>query len=547
MWWLLILFVTFARCTRAQFFDDLDESWGSSGDNLTGNTQRDTFGTKLDLHGNSSNILNPNNIYEWTPITNDLIAGGRDTFVFGVNTGTSGFGIASTYQILILLSGNICKQPLNVSGNSLGVFYSFNETLFGDLSVGKFQTFQNGYLQALAISPLEINDNNATSKYKNLYVVVTPVNENTGEPLPSSQEADNGERWEYKMSISENDLVYQWDSRSWLQVLDTDNSSALLLTGNVSADAEDHYNYSIYNPSLYDVYVYSEKESAQLEQKTNLSLCAMRRGNYLVSSAKGPNSNDVHPLERTELAISKSIADRGGSVREQFYVTGLNASTNYVAYLTKKIGKKGNLSPDGGALFSKQPFRTKASSNCSLIFGLDFCSGVAYSVPSSSILDNKTELARTFDQYAQSLFGNFSKALQIIPCETELDARYSPIRSCKDCSKSYRDWLCAVTIPRCTSTKEDYYIHRKSHKNRNPFINEKIKPLSDYYEVPPCIEMCYHMVRDCPSDFGFACPDQKNQKDLFYRSYGSFNAHSLQDTCNYIGNTTDLLLTPENS
>lgn len=130
MWWFIIAVVILARCGMSSFLDNLDDSWGIPGGNPSNAMQKDTFGTKVDLHGNSSSILNPNNIYEWTPITNDLIAGDRDTFVFDVNTGSSGFGIASTYEILILLSGNVCRQPSNADGTTLGVFYSFNETLW---------------------------------------------------------------------------------------------------------------------------------------------------------------------------------------------------------------------------------------------------------------------------------------------------------------------------------------------------------------------------------------------------------------------------------
>ncbi|AQZ09348.1 MID1 (YNL291C) [Zygosaccharomyces parabailii] len=541
MWWVLIVLLVISRCGFSFFLDDAGDTLDFSNAIQKDYMKSDLLDGALKLHGNSSNILNPNNIYEWTPITNNLIAGGRDTFIFDIDTGTTGFGIASTYEILILLSGSICKQPANAQGSSLGVFYSFDETLFGNISVGNLQMFQNGYLQALALSPLESKDNNATSKYSNLYVVVTPVNETTGQPL-DSQAAITDDPWEYKMSISENDLVYQWDSRSWLQVLDTDHNSALLLTGNVSAEADSHYNYSIYNPELYDLYVFSEEGSANIERNLNLSICAMMSGDYLVSSAISPGS-ESHPLERSNLAISKSITSRSGSVREQFYVTGLNASTTYVAYLTKKIGKKGNLSHDGGVLFSKETFRTQSSNNCSLIFDLEFCSGVAYSVPTSSNSFNKTLLATTFDKYAQSLFQNFSKALQIIPCEMELDARYSPLRTCEHCSSSYQDWLCAVTIPRCSVTRGEYHIHREKSANRNQFINDEIRPLSDYYEIPPCIEMCYYMVRDCPSDFGFACPNRDNYEDLFKRSYGYYDSSKSQITCNFIGNTTDLYLT----
>ena len=129
MWWFLIALIVFAQCGSSSF-NDLEESWEISGGNPYNAMQKDSFGTKVNYHGNTSSILNPNNIYEWTPITNDLTAGDRDTFVFDVNTGSSGFGIASTYEILILLSGNVCRQPFNADGTTLGVFYSFNETLW---------------------------------------------------------------------------------------------------------------------------------------------------------------------------------------------------------------------------------------------------------------------------------------------------------------------------------------------------------------------------------------------------------------------------------
>ena len=212
-------------------------------------------------------------------------------------------------------------------------------------------------------------------------MVAELVNSTTEQPLSSS---DASENWEYRLSISENDLVFQWDVRPWVEVLDTDMNSALLSTGNVTADAKVYHNYSIYDPSLYDLYVYSYEDSVQLNQNYNLSLCAVKNGPYLVSSQNTSNatvtSNSTNPLERTDLAIQKKITEYGGSVTEMFYVTGLNASTTYVAYLTKKISNGDGLSSVGGILFSHVYFTTRSTDVCSLIFGLDFCSDVAYSV-----------------------------------------------------------------------------------------------------------------------------------------------------------------------
>ncbi|QLQ80859.1 hypothetical protein HG537_0E02140 [Torulaspora globosa] len=488
----------------------------------------------------SNGIINPGNIYEWTPISANISSGERNVFVFTVDGNSTRLGIASTYEILIFLSGNICSQPRGID-KTLRVSYSFDESVQTNSSLGRYATFENGYMQALAVSPLRVSDANTTAKYSNLYVVVEPVNATTNTALS----ANPGDVWHYRLSISENDLVYQWDTRTWLNVLDTDHNSALLVTGNVTGDAQQFSNNSIYDTSLYDLYVYSFEESPKLDSSLNISLCAITNGPYIVSSVNSNNTGEIgHGLERTALAIEKTLTNRMYTYQEQFYVTGLNSSSTYVAYLTKRIGKKGNLSDVGGVLFSKQYFSTRGSDACSLIFGLPFCYGVAYSVPSpSKSPNNKTAIAATYDKIAESLYANFSKALQIIPCDTEMDARYSPIRTCRDCATSYRNWLCAVTIPRCTDTASEYYAFRKKDDNRNDYLNNEIQPIADYYEMLPCIDMCYAVARDCPSNFMFACPTVNNKIDAKFRSYNSLNLDDLLQavqTCNFIGNATEL-------
>lgn len=495
----------------------------------------------VDAKSDSTGIINPGNIYEWTPISANISSGERNVFVFTVDGNSTRLGITTSYEILIFLSGNICSQPSGSSDKTLRVSYSFDEAVQTESSLGRYATFENGYMQALAVSPLQVSEANTTAKYSNLYVVVEPVNTTTNTALSANAE----DVWHYKLSISENDLVYQWDTRTWLNVLDTDHNSALLVTGNVTADAQQFANNTIYDTSLYDLYVYSFEESLKLDSTLNISLCAITNGPYIVSSATSNNTTDIgHGLERTALGIEKTLTNRMYTYQEQFYVTGLNSSSTYVAYLTKKIGKKGNLSDVGGVLFSKQYFSTRASNACSLIFGLPFCYGVAYSVPSpSKALNNKTAMAAAYDEIAESLYANFSKALQIIPCDTEMDARYSPIRTCKDCATSYRNWLCAVTIPRCTDTASKYYAFRKKDDNRNDYLNNEIQPIADYYEMLPCIDMCYAVARDCPSNFNFACPTVNNKIDAKFRSYNSLSVDDLLQavqTCNFIGNATEL-------
>ncbi|CAI4051012.1 hypothetical protein SUVZ_14G0440 [Saccharomyces uvarum] len=490
-------------------------------------------------------IFNSDNIYEWTPILSNLTGGKKDSFVFTIDAESSGYGFAPTYEVLMFISGNICNMPANTTEIELMIYYSFNESVLDDPSIGQSAVFENGYIQALAISPVQSSSSNTTSTYSNLYVVTELVDATTEEPLSSS---DTTEIWEYRLSISENDLVFQWDVRPWVEVLDTDMNSALLSTGNVTADAKVYHNYSIYDPSLYDLYVYSYEESTLLNENYNLSLCAVKNGPHLVSSQDTSNStvtsNSTNSLERTNLYIQKKITEYGGSISEMFYITGLNSSTTYAAYLTKKISNGDGLSNVGGVLFSQVYFTTKSTDACSLIFDLDFCSDVAYSVPTSSFsVGNKTLMAQTYDHIAKALYSNFSKALQLVSCDADKDARYSPIMTCEDCAEAYRDWVCAVSIPRCTTISSKYFTHRDKTQNRNDYLNKYIKPLDDYYEILPCIDMCYTLVRNCPSDFGFACPNDKSTEDLLYESY-NFYMDIDYATCNYIGNSSLMVIHP---
>lgn len=511
------------NCVYAQDYlgsDDISLGFGNESLSFTDNVLR-----------LSNSILNSDSVSEWTPIQSNIKAGSMDRFEFVVNS--TSLGVSPSYEILIFLSGNICHQPRNTTGKELNVYYSFNKSILEDPHSGTLASFQNGYMEALAIRPLQ--DTGNSTRYSNLYLVIeaTDTSESNEEQTDLSDEY-----WSYKISVSQNDLVFQWDLRPWLEIVDTDYNSALLVTGNVSTNSKTSSNYSIYDTSLYDIYVYSYDYFDYFDHELSHSLCAIKNGPYLVSSVE----NTTQVVGNSSLEIQKSITIRGGSVKEQFYITGLNSSTTYVTYLTKKVSKSSNSTADtGGVLFSKTTFTTMENDSCSLIFDMDFCDGVAYSVPTSGLVDraNKTLIAQMYDDIASSLYANFSKALQIIPCDTESDAAYSPLRTCGDCAAAYKNWLCAVSIPRCTTARTDYYIFRSKSDNRNDYLNSQVKPISNYYEILPCIDMCYSMVRDCPADFGFSCPNQKGS-NLLYLSYNTYDDDLGFDTCNYVGNSNDL-------
>lgn len=504
------------------------------------------FGS-FDQQGNNlSNKLTSisNNISSWKPISANITPGQLDHYSFSLNKNAAGIGFAPKHEVLVFMSGNICQYPLylpndtsameqNIAGNvtndiELVLLYSFNESMTTNRSLAVSQPFDNGYVERLAVSPVDfVSDtaNHTVSEslvHSTLYVMVQLYNKTTKEPLESTP--DNKRLvWNYTLGISESDLVYQWDKRSWLQLLDTDDNSALLRSGNMTNDiVYSTTNYSVYDPSLYDVYIYTEQEYNKIVD-TNLtrSLCAVKYGNYLTTSAVETTTSKN--LNEDRLRVQKYISSNGYGTSEYFYVTGLNASTTYYSFLVKKVAHNDILSDVGGVLFSAESFTTKRDDTCTLIHGLDFCQGVAYAVPSSSLTGrNKALLAETYETIASNFYTNFTYALQLIPCDSELDARYSPLRTCDDCAKSYKNWLCAVIFPRCTTTESKYYIKRSKDESRNSFINSYVRPLRDYYEILPCIEMCYNIVRDCPSDFGFACPSSENNEELLLNSYNYF-------------------------
>lgn len=430
-------------------------------------------------------------LLEFTPIKSTIVQSDIQYYSFSLNTST---GLGEHYQYLIFISGNICLQPddLSASANmSLTVYYSFNELMFQDNEIGLMVQYQNGYFQTLADVPALLLQESI------LYIAVrAPESTNTTAT------------WTYQIGASQNDLVFQWDNRLFASVVDTDHESALVMTGNMtsSGDALSLYNSSLSN---YQLYVFSYEYKSHF-QTLNNSWCAVRNGPALFSTS----------------SFDTSYTTLGGGLHQQFYVTGLNSSTRYVAFLLEDFGG----SSYGGTLYKQFEFETLSTDACSLIFDLDFCDEVAYSVPALENLD-KAALKSLYDDQARSLYTNFSKALQQIPCNTSAESIFLPIRTCTDCANLYKNWLCSVTIPRCSSRNITGYLYRDINESRSDFVNEQVAPYMPYFEILPCVNVCECMVRDCPADFGFVCPKRNDSIRLSYY----WDDGGEYDTCNFVG------------
>jgi calcium channel MID1 len=439
-------------------------------------------------------------LQEFTPIRATIGQSETQYYSFNVN---SSRGLGEYYEFLIFLTGNICSQPddLNATDPSLAVYYSFNSSMFSNLETAEMLLFRYGYFQALADVPVkQISDNSETV----LYIAVR-----------SPESTDRSATWMYEIGVSQNDLVFQWDDRSWATLVDADDDSALVVTGNLT-DVGD-FNYSDYNisQSRYSLFIYSYDYRNYFDS-LNSSWCAIRNGPALFNTAN----------------FESRFIQRGGGLQQQFYVNKLNSSTKYVGYLISDF-----LGRDfGGAVYKQFEFETMSDDACSLIYDLDFCDQVAYSVP-NNIEYSGEELRQLYDDRAKNLYANFTLALDQVACNTTDVAVFSPYRSCDDCAKSYKNWLCSVTIPRCSTRNITGYKKIDLGESRNDWINDVIDPYLPYYEVLPCLNVCQAIVRDCPSDFGFACPTH-NRTSLW--SYYWDEGNERFPTCNFVGDTPRL-------
>lgn len=188
---------------------------------------------------------------------------------------------------------------------------------------------------------------------------------------------------------------------------------------------------------------------------------------------------------------------------------------------------------------------------------MDFCEDVQWAAPGNNKYNN-TELGNLYDNYAKSMYANFQKVMMQIPCEAPSTQRYSLAANCDNCTVAYKQWLCAVAIPRCEdfSTESNYTIPRNAaqafpngtflpdelrqqlmqtpafNTSRTSFIDEVIAP-GPYKEILPCADLCYGVVQSCPAAIGFGCP--LSRQIGFNVSYGLRDRNGGVVSCNYPG------------
>ncbi|ODM23555.1 hypothetical protein SI65_01144 [Aspergillus cristatus] len=373
------------------------------------------------------------------------------------------------------------------------------------------------------------------------YLNLTWTNDETvyiGVSAPESK--DYSGSYSYQIAASTDTYFHRVSHDPNLFFVDADVNSALFTTGNLSLSnrTQDNYNdwMNLKEPP-YTIFVNNLNDTAitGLEQ----SYCALQQNAQIKGNSVETNMTDIGP---------------GNHPKELLYAKGLNESSTYLAILAmdgNSTDSGNRVLGGGGKVWQPRKFTTKADGNCAIIFGLSFCSEVAYAVPSNPSM-TKADLQKTYDDYASSIFKNFTYSLQQVQCNASSYNMYSLAVDCDNCSQAYKDWLCSVTIPRCEDySSSDYFLRvrnagqdfingtsldpdhadRKtsiSNRSRNPIIDEQIKP-GPYKEILPCQDICHNLVRSCPASLKFSCP-QGEQLDS---SYGRRNDNTV--TCNYMG------------
>ncbi|EPQ53149.1 hypothetical protein GLOTRDRAFT_117225 [Gloeophyllum trabeum ATCC 11539] len=243
-----------------------------------------------------------------------------------------------------------------------------------------------------------------------------------------------------------------------------------------------------------------------------------------------PTSSSLASQLQTGCSLTSSPSQAGSQIfqslwlrdekgwRSQWLMGGLTPLTNYTAYVVT------NQTKVSGPIY----FTTKSALfSCPIVHSLPYCPAVSYAAPLlPPPVGFDAHDARTVpDSVSSPLIsglGNFSTMLTTIACGRDI---YSPIQTCADCQREYRNWLCAISFPRCSeesppSSSSTTSVASQETGAQKPLsalvpVASNLPPRSNpampnattgYDMLLPCLETCTAVDRACPYFLGFKCP-----------------------------------------
>ncbi|OAG01821.1 uncharacterized protein CC84DRAFT_222559 [Paraphaeosphaeria sporulosa] len=390
--------------------------------------------------------------------------------------------------------------------------------------------------------------------------------------------------WSFEIAVSTDQGYYHnYDnSTNFIYMVDTDSDSTLFITHNMTdfndtAKVDKWIDEHKGDNMPFDIYAFPDDAWSPM-MGLERSYCGLK--------TQFDSSNN--------LSVTTSITTQFGQglPKGMFNVQGLKTSMKYTGFLvlngTSNMTIDGTTTNGGGRVFQSFQWRTKADDTCQVIFGLQECTTVAYAVPSSPLWkNNDTGLISFYDDLATKYMSAFRNSLAQVACDTAGTAQYSLARNCTDCEADYKSWLCSVLIPRCEDwTANATYLHPRNintpfangslpavdglsffpsnsfdgpdsdstaaenattgynaslrtrtayNQSRIPAIDTTIAP-GPYKELLPCEDLCFDIVRSCPAQLGFACPEPPMRA----LSYGRRDPYGRELRCNYPGAVVDL-------
>ncbi|TKA77063.1 hypothetical protein B0A55_04409 [Friedmanniomyces simplex] len=357
--------------------------------------------------------------------------------------------------------------------------------------------------------------------------------------------------WNYELAVSHEAYYHSADeSDSFLFLVDTDIESALLVTDNLT---QQNASTPIFQQWMdlstpFTMFAANINHTSMMGMQS--SYCGWFNEKQIAASQSDPTGAN------SGVQMGMITRGLGNKPKEQFYVTNLNSSSSYIGVLAQpgnSTQSGAGVVGGGGKIWQPVGWQTKTDGNCALMFNLSFCDEVAYAVPSNPYKYNITGLRAEFDNYTSVSYQQFNYSLQQIPCNTTSDAKYSTVRNCDDCAAAYKQWLCAVSIPRCEDfTNPATYLQKRNmgqaYFNNQSYLspdvlNQQYTPMSraptlagspaynqtfisslatnssrnwaiidtliqpgPYNELLPCEDLCYSLVQSCPASLGFGCP-----------------------------------------